>query len=54
MEWLIWILGLIAVLAMAAAIARVFMKEGLSAQEHRGSRAVDTRKGRLSSSRWML
>lgn len=53
MELLLWILGLVAVLAMAA-IADVLMKEGLWPQRRRGSRAAEARKRRLSPSRWML
>ena len=54
MEWLIWIFGLVAVLAMAVSIGQVFMKEGLSAQEHRSPRPADAKRRRLSPSSWMI
>ena len=54
MNWLVWITGLAAVLAMAAALGRVFMREGMAGKERRASVTGNLKKRRLSPSRWML
>lgn len=54
MEWLAWIIGLIAVLGMAVALSYVFVQRGLSAQDRRGPGTKHVKRERLSPSRWML
>ena len=54
MEWLAWIIGLIAVLGMAVAFGYVFVQRGLSAQDRRGPGTKHVKRERLSPSRWML
>ena len=51
MEWLAWIIGLIAVLGMAVALGYVFVQQGLSAQDRRGPGTKDVKRERLSPSR---
>ena len=54
MEWIGWVLALIAVLAMVAWMGNVFMNEGLSGQQRGSSTTGQPKRRRLSPSRWML